>query len=80
MHYSYDYEDFIKEIESDLKEGLITLSSPLKIVRSDKIVYELYKPIIDYYYPDNKPKEKYEVKSAKDVLEEMKYHNKIIKI
>lgn len=79
MNYAYDYEELIDEIQSDLSEELINLSDTIKIVRSSRIVYENYRPIIDYYYGHYQTKEKYELMTVKDVLNEMKFHDKIIK-
>ena len=78
MKYSYDYTDLIEKLDSDLKEGLIKSSDKLKIVRSDKVVYNNYKPIIDYYYYYCECKETYSVMIVKDVIEEMKEENSII--
>lgn len=78
MNFSYDYEEFIEEIKRDLSEGLITLSDSIKIVRGKLVEYN-YRPIIDYYYEENKPDEEYEVMQVSKVLDEMVYYNKIIK-
>ncbi|MCR8966150.1 hypothetical protein O0550_23695 [Brevibacillus halotolerans] len=61
MNFSYDYEELIEELKSDLTEGLTSMGDKIKIVRGQKVANHYY-PIIDYYYDDNEPDEKYEVK------------------
>ena len=78
MNFSYDYEELIKELKSDLTEGLILLNDKIKIVRGRKVANHYY-PIIDYYYDDNEPDEEYEEVQVSKALEEMEYHNQIIK-
>ncbi|MFW6024884.1 MAG: hypothetical protein ACOCRX_00935 [Candidatus Woesearchaeota archaeon] len=80
INWSYDYEDLISEIKGDVEEGLVEPHDLLKIVRAkDNVCSGVnYLPIIDYYYPDNFPNEKYEIMTVAAVLEEMKFHNKIL--
>lgn len=78
MNFSYDYEELIKELKSDLTEGLILLNDKIKIVRGRKVANHYY-PIIDYYYDDNELDEEYEEVQVSKALEEMEYHNQIIK-
>jgi len=51
MRFSYDYEELINELKSDLEEGLIKESSIIGIVREEDERLQGYKPIVDYYYP-----------------------------
>lgn len=78
MKYSYDYDELINELESDLLEGLIALSDTIKIVRSTIPAYKTYLPIIDYYYDDNDPGEEFEVMQVSAVLKEMYSENSIL--
>ncbi|ERM18910.1 hypothetical protein [Brevibacillus laterosporus] len=78
MNFSYDYEELIEELKSDLTEGLISMGDKIKIVRGQKVANHYY-PIIDYYYDDNEPDEKYEEIQVSKVLEEMEYYDQIIK-
>ena len=50
---SYDYEELIAELKSDIAEGLIDTSSIINIVRrpNPKLTRVNYTPIVDYYYP-----------------------------
>ena len=77
MNISYDYEELLNELKSDLSEELIRLSSFIKVVRSEKA--SNYHPIIDYYYDDNEVKEEHERVRVYEVLQEMEYYNQIIK-
>ena len=79
MNFSYDYSELIDEIKSDLSEGLINLSDTIKVIRSHKITYEDYRPIIDYYYDDDQPKEEYQPMLVETVLSEMEFRNQITK-
>lgn len=78
MNFSYDYEELIEEMKSDLREGLISLNDKIKIVRGQKIANRYY-PIIDYYYDDNEPDEKYEEMQVSKALEEMEFYDRVIK-
>ncbi len=55
IKYSYEYNDLIEELQAGLDEGLIELSTIILILRAkDARVPEIdYRPIIDYYYPDD---------------------------
>jgi len=79
LNYSYAYDELIEEVEADLKEGLLQVEDMVKIVRSDKVVYQDYRPILDYYYPDDEPEETCEEMQILLMLEEMRYHDQIIK-
>lgn len=50
MKYSYDYEEFIDDLEMELTDQMLTLQSPIQILRADQPVFENYYPIIDWYY------------------------------
>lgn len=90
INISYDYEDLIEEIESDLAEGLLKLDDDVIVVRHSRhaehfgIMFH-YDPIIDYYYMNFKSKvvadpekgEYSETLKVKDVLAEMKKYNEI---
>lgn len=51
---SYDYEDLIYEIESEIEEGLLVQDADrLLVLRQDEAINEDgYRPIIDYYHTD----------------------------
>lgn len=77
MTFSYDYEELINEIEADIKEGLIKRDDNIQIVRSPEVVYQNYRPIIDYYYDDDIPEEPVEIMSINKVLQEMNEQNNL---
>lgn len=90
MNFSYDYKELIDELQSDINEGLLSLSGTLKVVRGNTLIADVpfsstekvstgYKPIIDYYYDDYQPNELYEELMVSDVIKEMEHYNKIIK-
>lgn len=86
MKISYDYSGLIQELKSDVLEGLISLDGYLYIIRSEKPVYDNYRPIVDYYYVETLSSMAFEeadkfkaVKTTvKKVLEEMEEWNRII--
>jgi len=77
FNFSYDYEELLDELRSDLDEGLIKENDVLFIVRGNEV--SGYYPIIDYYYDDQPPIEQFEIAVVRDVVKEMEYMNKIIK-
>lgn len=77
FNFSYDYEELLGELRSDLDEGLIKENDVLFIVRGNEV--SGYYPIIDYYYDDQPPIEQFEITVVWDVVKEMEYMNKIIK-
>lgn len=78
MKYSYDYEDFLIELNNDVNEGLIRLSDDVKVVRSEQPVFSNYHAVIDYYYDDENCDEIYEVMKVSVLLEEMNNFNEIL--
>lgn len=77
MNISYDYEQLLQELKSDLAEGLIRENDVIFIVRGSEV--SGYYPIIDYYYDNFEPKEEFEIAIVRDVLKEIEYMNRIIK-
>ncbi len=75
---SYDYGEFIAEIYEELEDGILSVESLVKVVRGD-IVYNRYAPIIDWFYFDDDIDGTFQVSTVLSLLEEMKFHNKIIK-
>lgn len=76
INVSYDYEDLLSELRSDLSEGLIKINSLIGIERgSSERFYGSYAPIIDYFY---NPYEGKEVKTVKEVIDEMERLNSIL--
>ena len=59
FNFSYDYEELLDELRSDLDEGLIKENDVLFIVRGNEV--SGYYPIIDYYYDDQPPIEQFEI-------------------
>lgn len=49
MKISYNYEDLLAEIESDIKEGLLDPAGNILVLRENIVGYNA---IVDYYYPD----------------------------
>ena len=78
-HFSYDYSDLIKELESDIAEGLT--DEYIYIVRGayNEILEKC--PIIDYYYTaeDIEEGDLAEKIKTQDVLSEMRRYNELKK-
>lgn len=76
-HFSYDYNDLIKELESDIAEGLT--EEYLYIIRGDYLETLYYKPIVDYYYTHEEIEEGDLAEKVKtqDVLSEMRRYNQL---
>lgn len=79
LNFSYDYEELLNELKSDLFEGLITPNEKIKIVKSKNPITAGYFPIVDYYYSNNQPSEEFEEMQALKVVAETEYMNKVIK-
>lgn len=87
---SYDYADLISELNEDLRDGILSLDDTIQILRADEEVTRYYRPVIDWYYSDermvNHPdKVQYEQDKPKlisisvaDCLDEMEQWNAII--
>jgi hypothetical protein len=41
-----------KEINEELVDGTVKLSTVIQVLRTDNPIYENYRPIIDWYYDD----------------------------
>ena len=50
MKITLDYDELIKEMEAEIKEGGLSQKDTIQILRDEKAVYENYCPIIDWYY------------------------------
>jgi len=70
IKYSYGYEALLGELTEDIQEGIISESDTIKVVR-ERRVRGGYSPIVDYYYPGYKPKEKHEKVKVSKVMNEM---------
>lgn len=76
MKYSYNYEELLEEIKGDIDEGLIGKNESIRIEREKSL--SGYKPIIDYFFKEDKVEGVYEVVNVQDVIKEMEKYNKII--
>ena len=50
---SYDYTELINEIKEEIEEGLLKMNDIIQVLRGDRL-NNLYTPIIDYYYNDER--------------------------
>ena len=50
MGFSYDYSRIINELNEEIRDGMLTPKSFIQILREDHPVFEMYRPIIDWYY------------------------------
>jgi hypothetical protein len=50
MKNSYDYGELIAELHEELEDGELYPGSIIQVLRADKPVFDLYRPIIDWYY------------------------------
>lgn len=77
-----NYSVFLDEINRDLDQGNYYISDFVRIVRTDKVVYRDYKPIVDYFlddahqpmYGDVLEKES-EVMRVSDLIRELEKHS-----
>lgn len=55
MHpkFSYDYSEMLEELQEELQDGELSLDNNIQVLRTDQPAFELYRPIIDWYYNDN---------------------------
>lgn len=55
QHYSYDYEELLQELKSDIKEFNLKPQDLVYILRKEHPLLKNtgYKPIIDYYFADD---------------------------
>lgn len=53
---SYDYSEFLKELEEELMDGSLSNFDEIQILRSNEVVCgrggSLYRPILDWFYSD----------------------------
>ena len=54
MKFSYEYEELIQELEEELSDKTLSITDNIQILRAEKPVFQLYRPIIDWYYDDKK--------------------------
>ena len=57
VNYSYDYEELLKDIDCELAEGCLNINSHIQVLRSDEVAFGDYRPIVDYYYNNEKMQE-----------------------
>lgn len=51
---SYDYSDLISELSEELSDGILSIDDTIQILRSDEEITRYYRPVIDWYYSDEK--------------------------
>ena len=85
MKISYDYSEFLKEMQEELEDGALTLDDEIFIARKMRTVEHYgkvytYNSIIDWYYLTDEILEgdKVEKIKVKDFIEEMEEMNRII--
>lgn len=87
MKISYDYSEFIEEIQEELETAVLSTNENIWIVRADDPIHESYRPIIDWYYlEDLKDKASEEADKFKvvkvnvgEILEEMERINDVLR-
>lgn len=57
MKISYDYEDLLQELREELNEGILSMLDTIQVLRTEKPIVEVYRPIIDWYYNDKTTRE-----------------------
>ncbi len=77
MKTSYDYSDLLAELREEVQDRILTLNDNIKIVREDRNDTK-YRPIIDWYYEDDKPDENFELKKLELVIYEMEEEDRLI--
>lgn len=85
MKISYDYSEFLKEMQEELEAGTLTLDDEIFIVRKMRTVEHFgkvfnYNSIIDWYYLTDEiiDGDKVEKIKVKDFIAEMEEMNRII--
>lgn len=55
IRYSYNYDELLEELLSDIEEKFITTDTTINVVRKESSISKDidYRPIIDFYYPDD---------------------------
>lgn len=51
---SYDYSDLISELSEELSDGILSIDDTIQILRSDEEITRYYRPVIDWYYSDDR--------------------------
>lgn len=52
MRVSYDYDDLLAELQEELEDGVLVLHDIIQILRAEKPIRGLYRPIVDWYYDE----------------------------
>ena len=81
MAFSYDYSRLIKELKTEIADGVLTPKSFIQVLREEKPAFESYRPIIDWYYDDKKTKESFtpDIFDSDDEIREKNFQNFFIK-
>ena len=51
---SYDYSDLISELNEELRDGILSIDDTIQILRADEEITRYYRPVVDWYYSDEK--------------------------
>lgn len=52
MWFICDYSVIQKEINEEISDGFLKLTTIVQVLRSDNPIYDDYRPIVDWYYDD----------------------------
>lgn len=52
MWFICDYSVIQKEINEEISDGFLKLTTIVQVLRSDNPIYDDYRPIVDWYYND----------------------------
>jgi hypothetical protein len=78
---SYDYSEMIQEFKEDLEDGILKKDDIIQVLRGNKI-YDLYSPVIDWYYSDKKVNEDLKIDitdTEQDILFKQEYKKQYLK-
>ena len=59
MKISYNYEEMLSELKEDVIDGVLLPTDTIQVLRSDKEIGNEYKPIIDWYYDNERMAENF---------------------
>ncbi len=75
MNISWDYSELITELNEELNDGILAKNSIIQVLRGD-VLFDEYRPIIDWYYDHTTTLSDLEIEDKKqyDQYWEMKEH------
>ena len=67
MNISYDYTELIEELKEEVRDGILSLTDTIQVLRKLEKDINGYSPIIDWYYDDREMQEHFKLFSVEDI-------------